>query len=151
MDPDSPQVRIPPPLIALVFVLIGYGLHALFPLKISIDLKFYGYILIATGLLMITSSAVLFRKSRTKLEPWKTTSAIVTTGVYRFTRNPIYLSFVFIASGISLLVGTFWILIMQIPSMLVITFYVIRKEEIYLREKFGLLYTSYADRVRRWL
>lgn len=150
IDEDSPQVRIPPPVIALIFILTGYGLGRIYPLAYE-TLKVPGYGFIVTGLLIIAMSASLFRKSRTRLEPWKTTSAIVTTGVYAFSRNPIYLAFVIIATGISLVTGNMWILIMQLPFVLVMTFYVIRKEESYLTDKFGLTYTSYAERVRRWI
>jgi protein-S-isoprenylcysteine O-methyltransferase Ste14 len=151
IDQDSPQVKIPPPLISLFFILSGYGLGQLNPLPLPLILKPAGYFFLVLGLFIIARSASLFKRSRTKLEPWKTTSAIVTTGVYRFSRNPIYLSFVFIGVGVAFLTSKAWILIMQVPFIIVMSYYVIRKEENYLSEKFGLTYTSYADRVRRWL
>ncbi len=151
IDQDSPQVKIPPPLIALFFILLGYALNRFSPLPLPPALKFHGYVFITLALIILVKSASLFKRSGTQLEPWKTTSAIVTDGFYRFSRNPIYLAFVLIGIGVALLTGNAWILAMQIPFMIMMSLYVIRKEEHYLSDKFGLTYTSYAARVRRWL
>ena len=152
-DSDSAHVRFPPPLIALLNVLFGALLNWFWPLPIiSENLRWpLGLAFVLVGLGTIVSCSRLFKKAHTNIEPWKTTSHIVTTGIYAFSRNPIYLSFVLIGLGIAFAVNTLWIVLMQISVVLLIQKFVIAKEETYLESKFGEEYRTYKSNVHRWI
>jgi protein-S-isoprenylcysteine O-methyltransferase Ste14 len=92
-----------------------------------------------------------FSRKGTAVEPWKPTTAIVTTGPYRFTRNPAYLGMALTYVGIALLSSAVWVLV-PLPFVLaVIDRGVIAREERYLERKFGEEYLGYKRTVRRWV
>lgn len=153
MDQDSPQVRIPPPVFLLACVLVGWGMHGLYPISLW-SFPFRGIIaavFCVTGVGVILQCAVRFQKAKTGIKPWKTTTRLVGTGFYRVSRNPIYVSFVLIAVGVAFAVDSLWILILTVPLVGILDRYVIRKEERYLESKFGEDYRNYQKRVRRWV
>ena len=79
------------------------------------------------------------------------TTALVTTGPYRYTRNPIYIAFFLIYLGFTLLAGTLWGLLLSPFLMATITRSIVRAEELYLERKFEEDYHAYSTRVRRWI
>ena len=79
------------------------------------------------------------------------TTAIVTDGPYRFTRNPIYLGMFLGLVGLAIAFDNLWLLAMLVPFALAIRYGVVAREETYLEGKFGEVYTAYRSRVRRWL
>jgi len=79
------------------------------------------------------------------------TTAIVETGPYRFTRNPIYLGMVLGLIGLAIAFNSLWLLLTLVPFALAICFGVVAREEAYLERKFGDVYRRYRARVRRWL
>ena len=154
VDQDSAQVRIPPPLILLSCVISGAALHWLLPIPLLSSPVLQWVLACAfclTGLSTILYCAWKFRQAKTDIKPWKTTSHLITTGIYRFSRNPIYLSFVILGLGISLAVNSAWIALMMIPLILIINRTVIFKEERYLKQKFGTEYLAYMEMTRRWI
>jgi protein-S-isoprenylcysteine O-methyltransferase Ste14 len=76
---------------------------------------------------------------------------LVTSGIYRFTRNPIYLGFLLVVIGISLDSGSYWGILLAPVLVILFNRFVIQPEEEYLASKFGDQFTSYKARVRRWL
>lgn len=92
-----------------------------------------------------------FRLADTSVETRKPTRAIITTGPYRISRNPIYLSFALLQFGIAVWTGSAWFLVALVLTMIVITTGVILREEHYLERKFGETYLRYKREVRRWL
>ena len=153
VERDSPQVCFPPPLLALSCVFVGASLQWVYPIRFAPDsLRWVlSGLLIGVGLGTILYCAWKFKKAGTSIEPWKKTSKIITSGIYRFTRNPIYLSFSVIGTGISFAANSAWILLMMFPLVLLLTRFVIAKEERYLEASFGEEYLSYKRKVRRWL
>lgn len=153
IEQDSAQVRIPPPLILLSCVLLGAGLHWIYPVQLAAGpLRWIvAGLLIFTGVAIILYCAWIFRKRSTNIEPWKKTSHLITSGIYRLSRNPIYSSFVVVGLGVAFAVNSIWIVLMMLPLILVINRIVISKEERYLEEKFGENYRSYKRQVRRWI
>ncbi|MBI5620749.1 isoprenylcysteine carboxylmethyltransferase family protein [Candidatus Gottesmanbacteria bacterium] len=150
---DSSQVIAPPPLIYLSGLVVGAILHWLKPLPflpetLTLPLS---TILVVTSIALITTAFRAFRKAKTTIHVHKPTTKIVTTGPYRFSRNPIYLSMTLLTIGIAILVNTLWILVMLIPVLLVMQFGVIAREEAYLTKKFGDEYLHFKSKVRRWL
>lgn len=150
---DSPQVIAPPPFIYLGGLGVGLVLQWLNPLPFlprNVALPF-GVVVITVSVILVALSFRAFKKAKTNIDVRKPVTSIVSTGPYRFTRNPIYLSMTLLAVGIAVLVNTLWILITLVPVLLVMQFGVIAREERYLARKFGEEYLQYKSKVRRWL
>jgi len=81
----------------------------------------------------------------------KPTTALVTEGPFRYSRNPIYLALTLLYVGVALLINALWILLLVVPAVLVLRYGVIAREEAYLTRKFGEAYRQYMAQVRRWL
>ncbi len=152
---DHPGVIAPPPLIFggifLLTLLLDWGVGGTgFALPDTLRL-IAGGVLGLAGLALIVAAALLLRTARTAIEPWKPTTAIVTTGVYGISRNPIYLGLALGYAGLSFLADSMAALA-GLPFALVIMHYgVIKREERYLEGKFGDGYATYRRSVRRWI
>jgi protein-S-isoprenylcysteine O-methyltransferase Ste14 len=150
---DTAGVVAPPPLIYLAGLALGFGLEALLPGASLPGLVRWvlGGVLLAAGLALLASFNTSFTRKGTAVEPWKPTTAIVTDGPYRFTRNPAYLGMAVVYVGIALLAEALWVLV-PLPFVLsVIDRGVIAREERYLQRKFGREYLDYKATVRRWI
>lgn len=147
----SPMVH--PPVVALMFIVIAYFLARFVPLPFSAPpiLRYLGLALTVVGFLLGIGAFLEFRKARTTLDPHGSSKQIVTSGIYRFTRNPIYLGFLLMVIGLPLNSGLYWGFVMAPFYVLLMNNLVIKHEEAYLEKKFGKAYTSYTSRVRRWL
>ena len=150
---NSAGVIAPPPLIYLGGLAIGFGLEALLPGGSLPDAVRWvgGGVALLAGLALQTFFISAFNRVGTAVEPWKPTTAIVTTGPYRLTRNPAYLGMALIYVGIALLGDSLWALAPLPLVLAVIDRGVIAREERYLERKFGAEYTDYRAGVRRWL
>lgn len=150
---DHPQVLVLPPLVFLGYLIGALALNWFVPLPAPwmFILRVGGGLLIAVGLVLGASAFSQMTRANTSPDPHQPTTALVTEGPYRFTRNPIYLGFFLIYLGITLLAGTLWGLLLSPFLVWTITNSVIYAEEIYLEEKFEEIYTSYKSRVRRWI
>jgi protein-S-isoprenylcysteine O-methyltransferase Ste14 len=149
----GPGVKIPPPLIFLFFIGVAYGLDLFWPL-VSVWpwfslLACMGFIALGGGVAML--SVYQFWRAKTHIEPWRPASFLITTGIFAYSRNPIYLAFVLITVGLGFGLENLWIILCVIPASLVMYFGVVIKEERYLQEKFGDPYVAYKQKVRRWL
>ena len=102
---------------------------------------------LANAMLAILS----LRRARTAVDPRHPTTAIVASGPFRYTRNPLYLSLVGLFIGLSACMDSLTMLSFVIPFVLVLTHGVIVREEHYLAIKFGQEYRDYRNKVRRWL
>jgi len=150
---DYANVKVHPPILLLFHVLGAFLLNWLLPLPFDFikPFEWIGYILVFIGLGFAFSAVSQFGKMHTTLDPHGSVSAIVTSGPYRFSRNPIYLGFVWTLIGLPLAVGNSWGAVLSPLLMLSMYQLVIKHEEAYLEEKFKGIYTSYKSRVRRWL
>ena len=150
---DSPNVVAPPPLIFFGGLLIGALINWFFPAAfVPKSLAFVAGITLAiAGLAIIVTAIVQMRRAETNVEPWKPTTAILDSGLYAFSRNPIYLGMVLIYSGVTFLFNSIWFLPILPIVLLVIYHGVILREEKYLERKFGEEYLNYKNRVRRWI
>jgi protein-S-isoprenylcysteine O-methyltransferase Ste14 len=150
---DNPGVRVPPPLIYLAALLVGWWANRRWPLSIGFE---GASTIVAVGLIIVwaalaASSIGLFRRSRTSMIPIRPASTLVTSGPYRFTRNPMYVGLAALTAAVALFMRTWWPILLLIPVLLTVQQFVILPEERYLRRRFGTAYESYAQRVRRWL
>ena len=153
-DKDHAKVFPIPPLLYVVPLIAGIGLHMAIPVRILP----IGWLQFATGLpvmgiaLIILVTAVReMRRAGTAIDPGDATIAIVTGGPFRFSRNPLYLTLATAYVGIALSVNALWPLAFLPISLIMITVWVISGEEKYLEGKFGEEYLLYKRRVRRWL
>ena len=92
-----------------------------------------------------------FRRAKTAINPHHSASQLVTHGPYRFTRNPMYTGLTLEYLGGSALLDSAWPVIVLPIVILILVETVISREEMYLRDAFGVEYTGYAASVRRWL
>ncbi len=157
-EPDSPPARdiagviAPPPLIYLGPLIVGLLLDRWVPIGglPSGAARLLGTLCLV-GFSIAVFALVAFRRAGTRPEPWKATTALVTSGPYRFTRNPMYLGFTLLYLALALWFGGYWTLLLLPPVLLVMVHGVIRREEAYLSRRFGTEYDAYRQRVRRWL
>jgi protein-S-isoprenylcysteine O-methyltransferase Ste14 len=84
-------------------------------------------------------------------DPLRPTTAIVTSGPFRFSRNPLYLGLTLVYSGVTLLFDTWWGVLLLVPVMVVMHRGVVLREEQYLEATFGESYRRYLSTVRRYL
>jgi len=150
---DHAQVIAHPPLIYLAGILVGLGLDAIWPApQLSAMVQYVlGGGLFAAGLAAVAASALTFRRAGTSVPTNTPTTALVSRGLYNYSRNPIYLSMTLAHVGIAAAVDSPWILGMLPIVLVIIRFGVIAREERYLEAKFGDAYRDYKARVRRWL
>ena len=151
--PDTAGVVAPPPLIFLAGLAVGFGLEALLPgSSLPGAVRWVlGGLCFVVGLVFGASFNTAFARKGTAVEPWKPTTAIVTDGPFRITRNPAYLAMALMYVGIALLGDALWALV-PLPFVLaVIDRMVIVREERYLERKFGREYLDYKGTVRRWV
>ncbi len=107
--------------------------------------------LILIGLVLLVIAGGLFKRAGTDMIPFRDVSALVTTGVYRFTRNPMYLGMLSVLLGCAITVGSSFALLIPPAFAIIIEWRFIRPEEGMLRDLFGEEYVAYCKRVRRWL
>ncbi|MAE96842.1 MAG: isoprenylcysteine carboxyl methyltransferase [Deltaproteobacteria bacterium] len=151
---DGAAVRLPPPVVPLIALALGVGLQLAWPLALPLGgaLRYGGgALLIAAGLGLILAAAGLFRSSGQDPKPWVSTPEIISTGVYRYTRNPMYVAMGLLQTGIGVALANGWVVALVPVSLAVIQWTAIRHEEAYLERKFGAAYTDYKASVRRWL
>jgi protein-S-isoprenylcysteine O-methyltransferase Ste14 len=137
----------------LTFV-AGLGVDWLYPLRLvptSVPVVSIGGAVFSVGLMLAIWAITTIRRAGTRVETYKPTTAIVESGPYRFTRNPIYLGMLLGQAGLAVGFNSGWILATLVPFYCVIRFGVIAREEAYLEHKFGEVYLAYKSRVRRWL
>jgi protein-S-isoprenylcysteine O-methyltransferase Ste14 len=155
-EPTSPQgadVHVPPPLVYAVPLAAAWAVDRLLPWRMpgSGWRKGVGVALLVTGQAIAASGAVAFRRHHTSVIPGRPASAIVTTGPYMYTRNPMYLGMTVAYLGGSLLLGTWWAPVVLPGVVAFVDRNVIRREEAYLRNRFGEEYEAFSAHTRRWV
>lgn len=150
---DVAGVIAPPPLIVGGCLLLGGLIHLLVPVGITTVTfgRTAGIVLLGLALPLASIAIRSMIRAKTHFDPYKPSTALLTGGIYRFTRNPMYVALLMLASGIALLCDSAWMLGSLLPAALVLRFGVIAREERYLERKFGEEYRRYLARVRRWL
>ena len=150
---DHAQVVGHPPLIHLAGILVGLGIGAIWPAPLLEATTQYilGGVLIGLGLLLVLACGATFHKSGTSVPTHTPSAALVTHGIYRISRNPIYIALSLVHLGVAVAVDSPWIAATLPIVLIVIRYGVIAREEAYLEAKFGQAYRDYKARVRRWL
>lgn len=147
--------KIPPPLVAALIALTMWSLSAYQPsLPISSEVKlFLAIALVIIGALFDLSGLLAFRRSKTTINPMSPdkTSALVTEGIYRITRNPMYVGLVLFLTAWAIYLSNLWPFFGPVLFVIYINRFQIQPEESALKNKFGSEYIAYTDRVRRWI
>ena len=149
---DSARVRFPPPFVYALGFIIGLGLQRLVPAYLVPNAwRWPIAALFFAGWLTVSIPALAtFARTHTPLNPNKPVHELFTSGIYRITRNPLYVGLALLYLGGVFEINSVWLLVMLAPVLLFIDIAVVRKEELYLTRKFGEHYTAYKQRVRRW-
>jgi protein-S-isoprenylcysteine O-methyltransferase Ste14 len=150
---DTAGVPLPPPFLYVAGFLVGLGLELAFPVdRPSLAVTLAGVLIGAVGWLLLDGVATrLFARAGTSMIPFKPSTALVTDGPYRFTRNPMYVGMAFLYVALAFALGLLWPLAVLPFVLLVVDRLVIAREEPYLERTFGEDYRAYRARVRRWL
>jgi protein-S-isoprenylcysteine O-methyltransferase Ste14 len=149
------ELRVPPPVVALLAALVMWGVSRdavasgtpeLLRLPLAMTLAL-------VGVVFDLSALMAFRRAKTTINPMKpqSTSSMVTSGVYRATRNPMYVGLVFLLGGWAVYLWTWWALLGPVAFAAYITRFQIAPEERALIALFGAEYLTYKSQVRRWL
>ena len=152
-DKNHPKIIAPPPLISLVSLLLGIGIHYYYPIHFIAPLARYplGFGILTLSLFLAIWSVKQFRVMNTPVSPYKSSKGIITSGPFRFTRNPLYLVLSILQIGIAILLDNLWAGLTTILAFLLFHYGVVLREEKYLFEIFGEEFLKYKRSVRRWL
>ena len=145
--------QILPPTYVLIALIVMLVVHFTFPgIKlIPLPWKLLGLLPLVIGVALNIVADGAFRRAGTTVKPFQESSALLTGGVYRFSRHPMYLGFVLILIGVATLLGSLtpWIIIPIFAILMEVVF--IQVEERMLGEKFGPAWLAYKEKVRRWI
>lgn len=140
-----------PPAVFLAAIVLGIALNRAWPLPfVRPTLWPLGAVLVLGAVLLFVLSFQEFRAAGTSVRGQKPTTTIVRTGPYRFSRNPIYLSFILLVIGSSIWLNDLWLLVTLVPPVVFVAAVVIPREERFLDRTFPE-YSSYRAAVRRWM
>jgi protein-S-isoprenylcysteine O-methyltransferase Ste14 len=142
-----------PPVWLLLGIISIFAFNEMYPMIRFTSLLFQilGGVVIVVGLLLLVTANGLFVRAGTDVIPFRNVSSLVTTGIYRFTRNPMYLGMAAVLLGCALTVGVVPALLVPVVFAVIVEARFIRPEEQMLRELFPEEYAAYCQRVRRWL
>ena len=147
------KTKIPPPLVALTFgFLINYTKNIFPKVEIKNEIIF-GSFMIISGLIIILSAIILFKKYQTTITPLNPSNAtkLITDGIYKFSRNPMYLGLLLVLLGISIIInltGGFFLIPLFI---LYLNLFQIIPEENAMVDLFKDEFLDYKKNVRRWI
>lgn len=152
-ESDRPNVLAPPPLLFCGALALGLAVHLAFPVPLLPrgPAGWLGVLLVLTSIPIGVSALRALVRAKTAIDPRKPTTAIVTEGAFRFSRNPIYLSLLLLYLGLASLINSLWILLCALPLIVVLQRGVVEREERYLERRFGEKYLGYKNRVRGWI
>lgn len=157
MQKDHTNVVIFPPLIPITSFLVGIGLDRVAPLTSSLsetarsDLRTVGATVFCIGIAGFLWMVATMKRARTPIHNAKTPTALVETGPFRLSRNPMYVFGTVWYVGLALFLVELWPVLL-VPVLLTVLHYtVVIREEAYLSRKFGAAYERYRSRVPRWL
>lgn len=150
---DTSNAITLPPFIYLGFLAVGLLLDFALPYPLLPNMVQFplGAVIIVGSFAILPFAFFRFRAAGTSVHVHQPTTAIVTDGAYRFSRNPIYLAMTLLIAGIGVAVDGVWVIAMLAPTLVVMHYGVIAREEGYLEAKFGEEYLKYKRSVRRWI
>jgi protein-S-isoprenylcysteine O-methyltransferase Ste14 len=154
-DLPPPAVNFPPPLLYLGMILFGWFLDYVLqlpeiPLSATLQ-QVLGALVVLLGIAINIPAVLKFKANDENVIPWTGSEKIIVSGIYRFTRNPMYLGMSLISLGIATWAGSYAMVGTALLASVIIDRFVIVREEYYLEKRFGQSYADYKSQVRRWL
>ncbi len=141
-----------PPVIILIAILFQIALHKLLPIMIIFEKMYWiGMIMGFLGFFIFTGSTLLFRINKTTMIPFQDPSFLITNGIYKYTRNPMYLGMLFVQFGIAIYFGSISPFIIPFLFIPIMNSRIIQHEEVMLEKQFGESYMIFKNSVRRWI
>ena len=156
MQSDNPGLILAPPLYPAMAWIAALALEWLAPLTflppfgVTSWSLWLGALLAIIGAIIVFRAIGQFRAAGTAVEPGRPVTDIVTTGLYRFSRNPMYLGCLAFHTGLCLMAGLEWGVLSMPLVFLAFDRLAVLPEEAYLTQKFGGAYTRYRVTTRRW-
>ncbi len=147
------MLKIPPPLLVLILVVSNYFSSKKIDLILLPNQDITAIIIFLIGMLILINPIFKFIKSKTTIDPikFKKVNKLITSGIYRYSRNPMYLGLLILVTSTSI----FYLNIFSITTPVFFYFWInrfqIKREEIFLTKKFGKEYLSYKTKTRRWI
>ena len=152
MDAERLPRDLPPVWLVLALSAM-WALHMWLPVATWIEWPWssLGLVVIAASAMLLTACAWRFYRVKTGIRPFTPAHQLVVVGAYRFTRNPMYVGLIGVCLGAAIRLGTASPLFVPPLFFLVLDRRFVRREENFLRQRFGAAFDEYCGRVRRWL
>ena len=146
-------IKIPPPILVIILTSLVYFSSTKLELIYLPYRQIVSIIILIIGLIVIVSPVVDFMKSKTTVNPvkFKNVNRLVTTGIYRYSRNPMYLGMILIIISTTVYYLNFLSVFSPLIFYIWINKFQINREEIFLEDKFGREYLEYKSKTRRWI
>ena len=147
------MLKIPPPLLVLILVISNYFSSKKVDLIFLPNQDLISFVIFLIGMFILINPIFKFIKSKTTIDPikFKKVNKLIISGIYKYSRNPMYLGLLMIVISTSI----FYLNIFSITTPFLFYFWInrfqIKREEIFLTEKFGREYKSYKTKTRRWV
>ena len=152
---DSAQVKTIPPLIPAIFIVIAWALDKYvygFPIPLAVNIQtIIAYIIMPIAVVLVAFSLYFFITHKQNPDPHTPTNSLYTGGIFRITRNPIYLGFLLAQTVVAIKLNNFYIILSLPLTIILLNKWVIEPEEKYLEKLFGQEYLDYKQKARRWL
>jgi len=147
------MLKIPPPLLVLILVISNYFSSKKIDLILFPNQNLISFIILIIGVLILINPILKFIKSKTTIDPikFKKVNKLITSGIYKYSRNPMYLGLLMIVISTSIFYLSIFSITTPILFVCWINRFQIEREEIFLTEKFGKEYTLYKTKTRRWI
>ena len=147
------MLKMPPPIIALFLVISNFFLSKRIDLIQLPNQTLISILILFVGIFILIIPVSKFVKSKTTIDPikFKKVNNLVTSGIYKYSRNPMYLGLLMVIISTSI----FYLTIFSITTPFIFYFWInrfqIKREEIFLTKKFGQKYISYKSKTRKWI
>ena len=147
------MLKIPPPLLVLILVIANYFSSKKIDLIHLPNQDLISILILLIGILILINPIFKFIKSKTTIDPikFKKVNKLITSGIYKYSRNPMYLGLLMILISTSI----FYLNIFSITTPFFFYYWInrfqIKREEVFLTEKFGKEYMLYKTKTRRWI
>ena len=147
------MLKIPPPILVFILVISNYFSSQKIDLITLPNQTLISILILLIGILILINPIFKFIRSKTTIDPikFKRVNKLITSGIYKYSRNPMYLGFLIIVISTSI----FYLNIYSITTPFFFYFWInrfqIKREEIFLTEKFGKEYLQYKTKTRRWI
>jgi len=150
---DVPGVIALPPLIYAVAIVAAFALQLWVPLvpPVQTPMRWVAGVVVVAAISVSVAGRGAFERAGTNVNPMQPAKKLVASGIYRFTRNPMYVGMAIACTALAFATRNGWLLIALVPVQALMHWGVILREERYLARKFGSEYAEYRRSVRRYL